>query len=328
MVTVIPQTGSSAGRRCRRGGRGRRRRGCASPARHNLGQDADRDLLRRHGAEVEPGRRLELPEPLLGEGAGPERLQHGAGARGARDQAHVVRAAPERGLERVLVEPAVRRHDDRRPRRHRDGAEVAHHTGIPELRLVRQLRLDDRHREARDGRQAGEGLDHGPAAHEDQGGLRQDGLHEDLESPAAVTGHRVLPHALRAAGERAALADEHQKARLAILERAERFLDRDRLRAAPADPARDRPVPPDQRLRAGLGRGRPLAADDRGDGERFAPSRERLGLGQPVRHAALLPLLSIVRPGRPRARRRPPAPRDVLSQSRRDRGGASRPWPA
>ena len=57
------------------------------------------------------------------------------------------------------------------------------------------------------------------APDQDERGPRQDRLHEDLERPAAVTGHRVLPHALRAAERRAALADQDQEPGLAILER-------------------------------------------------------------------------------------------------------------
>src|SRR5262249_44119731 len=54
----------------------------------------------------------------------------------------------------------------------------------------------------------------------------------------------------------------------------------ERLGAAPADPPGHRAVGPDQRLRSRLGRGRPLAADDGGQGEGLPPPIQLVGYRQ------------------------------------------------
>ena len=66
-----------------------------------------------------------------------EGLDHDAGPRRARDQAHVVRLAPERLLERVLVEPAMGRHHDGGPERHGNRRQVADDAGAREARRRR-----------------------------------------------------------------------------------------------------------------------------------------------------------------------------------------------
>ena len=279
------------------GGRGRGRgrappRARAPATRDDLGQDADRDLLRRDGAEVEPGRGLEPAQTIVRDRARAEGLDHDAGPRRARDQAHVVRLAPERLLERVLVEPAVGRHHDGGPGRQGDRRQVADHAGGREAHRRRRLGLHDGHREVRGGRQAGERLDHRPAADQDERGLRQHRLHEDLEGPAAVTGHRVLPHTVGAAKRRAALADQHQEPGLPVLDGTHRLLDHHRLRAAPADPARHGAIPSDDGLRPRLGRSGALAADHGRQGERHVALEELMRQGEQFcrsRHGSLVP---------------------------------------
>src|SRR4029077_13847430 len=68
-----------------------------------------------------------------------------------------------------------------------------------------------------------------------------------------------------------------------------RFAGHHRLRAGAPDPARHAAVRPDQRLRAGLRRGGPLAPYHRGERKGLATSPELGGQGEQVfRHARAL----------------------------------------
>src|SRR5262245_49123329 len=95
---------------------------------------------------------------------------------------------------------------------------------------------------------------------EDQLRSRQIGLQVDLQRAAAVARHGVVENAFGAAGLAPALAVETDEPRTAVAQRLQRLPDEDRLGARAADPAFDAPVGVDERLGAGLGRGRRLAA--------------------------------------------------------------------
>ncbi len=129
--TVIPQTGSSRTMSSTTGSR-RSWRGCRPPSpgpatRRNraaaadldeLGQDRQRDLLGRLGAEVEPGRCPQRGEPLVTDGrlvAQPLADDAGSGRR--RDKADVGHVARERRPDRLLVPDALARDDDVRAKR-------------------------------------------------------------------------------------------------------------------------------------------------------------------------------------------------------------------
>src|SRR5207245_8709082 len=114
-----------------------------------------------------------------------------------------------------------------------------------------------------------ERLDDGPVADEHEQRLGQIGLHVDLQGAAAVTRHFVLEHALGPARDSTALAVEADEPRPAIAESLERFAHDDGLGAGAADPSLHAPVPANEDLRAGLRRGRRLAAHDRGQRERL-----------------------------------------------------------
>ena len=127
-----------------------------------------------------------------------------------------------------------------------------------------------------------ERLDDRPAAHQDERGLRQDRLDEDLERPAAVTassrtpGRRPAARATRRPGP-----TSDQEPGLAVLERAQRLLD------APRGSAQLPPIQPDTvpscRISAfapGLaevGRSQRTTVATR---EGLAPPRELGGLGR------------------------------------------------
>jgi hypothetical protein len=114
MVTVIPQTGSRA---VAGAADGAARGWAAAAGRRRRATISVRMLTAiSSGVKVEPRRGLQAAESVVGDRPRAERLQHGPGTRRARDQADVLRVAPERLLERVLVEPAVGRHDDGGPR--------------------------------------------------------------------------------------------------------------------------------------------------------------------------------------------------------------------
>ena len=183
-------------------------------------------------------------------------------------------------------------HHDGRPGRQGDGRQVADHADGPKDRRRGRLGLHDGHREVRGSRQTGERLHHRPAADEDERGLRQHRLHEDLEGPAAVTGHRILSHTVGATKGRAALADQHQEPGLPVLDGTHRLLDHDRLRAAPADPARHGAIPSDDGPRPRLCRSRALAADNGRQGERHVALEELMSQGEQFcrsRHGSLVP---------------------------------------
>ena len=116
---------------------------------------------------------------------------------------------------------------------------------------------------------------------------RQIGLHVDLQRAAAVARHGVVENAFGAAGLTPALAVEPDQARSAVAQRLQRLADEDRLSARAADPAFDAAVGVDEGLGAGLGRGRRLAPDHRGQDERLAPTLEiRRDVDQRLSHDA------------------------------------------
>ena len=242
----------------------------------DLGEDAHRDLLRRHGADVEPRRRLQAPDPILGQLPPPQALDDGGRPLAARDEADVPRSCSEHPFQRLLVRVAVRGDHDRRLRPQRQPCQL----------LAHRVRADHGHGEVGGPSEGGEALDDGPVTHQDQRWLREERLHVDLQRAAAVARHAVRSDALGPARDRAALADQRDQPRLAITERVQGLADHDRLRARPAHPAGEAPVAADERLGARLGRGRPLASDHGGQGERLAPLPQLDGEGEEIlRHA-------------------------------------------
>src|SRR6266542_5621784 len=238
----------------------RRRRLAGAAHLDDLGEYAPRDLLRGHGADVEPRRRLQAPDPILGQLPPPQALDDDGRPLAARDEADVSRSCYEHPFQRLLVRVAVRGDHDRRLRAQRQ----------PRKLLARRVRADHGHGEVGGPSESGEGLDDGSVTHQHPQRLREERLHVDLQRAAAVARHGVRGDALGPARGRAALADQRDQARLAITERVQGLAHHDRLRARPAHPAGEAAVAADERLGARLGRGRTLAPDHGGQGERLA----------------------------------------------------------
>jgi len=81
----------------------------------DLREDRDGDLLWRNGTEIEPRRRLQAPDPILGQLPPPQALDDGGRPLAARDEADVPRSCSEHPFQRLLVRVAVRGDHDRRP---------------------------------------------------------------------------------------------------------------------------------------------------------------------------------------------------------------------
>src|SRR5262249_16712501 len=124
--------------------------------------------------------------------------------------------------------------------------------------------------EAGDGSEGGEALDDRSLADEHELRLREIRLHIDLQRATAVARHAVFDHAFRPAGRTRAFPVEPDETWATVAERAEGFADDHGLGAGAADPSPQAAVLTDQDLRAGLRRGRRLAADDRGQRKRLA----------------------------------------------------------
>ncbi len=177
-----------------------------APVLDDLGEDADGDLVRAHRADVEPGGRLEPREALEAHAGLAQALDDPGRPAAAGDQAHVAGVRREDLLQCVLVGVGVRGDDHRR---------VARDAGATELRrgLVGAERED---RVLGGAGERGQRLDHRPVTHENEHGVREIGLHVDLQRAAAVARHRVLDHARRAAGTAGAFADEPDQPRPAV----------------------------------------------------------------------------------------------------------------
>ncbi len=224
-------------------------------------------------------------------------LDDGGCAPAAGHQAHVPRPGAERELQSLLVSGPVRRDDDGAGRPERMAAQ----------RLAGRPGREQGDREVGRAAERGQRLDDGTVPDHEQQGLRHERLHVDLECAATVARHRVRHDAFGAAGNDPTFADQTDQARLTVAQGLEGLAQHDRFGASASDPARHGSVGPNERLGPGLGRGRPLAADDGGERKRLAGVTQRHRQGQDVL-----------------AHRRTPLP---VTRSRRARGAASRPSP-
>ena len=241
----------------------------------DLGEDADGNLVWAHRADVETGGRLEPREALEGHAGLAQALDDPGRPAAAGHQAHVAGVRREDPLQRVLVGVGVR--GDHHRRVPRDAGTIERGGGLFGA-------------EREDGVLGGaskrcQRLDHRPVTHENQHGVREAGLHVDLQRAAAVARHRVLDHARRAAGTARAFADEPDQSRPAVLDGRQGFTDDDRLRARAADPAGDRAVGAHERLGPRLGGRRRLAPDHRRQRERLAAALEIRGEREQLVHS-------------------------------------------
>ena len=210
-----------------------------------LGQDRQRDLLGRLGAEVEPGRRAQGRQPLVGHArlvAQPRPDDRGPGRR--RDEPDVGRVAGERRGQRLLVPDALGGDDDRR----RDARIEPRDVGADDDPLGAREgvgvgdRIEDRDAPAGGRAEADERRGDRRRAGHPQDRCRQMRFHVDLQRAPRMTGHDQLDHAVAAAALARDVLREPEQPRLAVDERPERLADDHRLGARAADPALDRAV--------------------------------------------------------------------------------------
>ena len=264
------------------------RRGRTAAHGDHLGDDADRDLLRRLGGDREADRRAHLGErrgrrPLI---ARPR--QHRRHLAAAADQAHVAGLPPDGVPQRHEIGAvAAGQNGDERPARHlrQDAREIVRDAHAPHARReaggleVARPVVHHGHLESQPRAEVGHLAAHVPRAEHQQGIGRTDHLDEDAGAAAA---HH--PQGVRALfGEAVFLLDPP-----ALADRLAGVLDDQGLEGAPPD-AEDRlALLGDDHLGPEVTRRRALAADDRrhGDGAAGAQQPDHLFVEDEVHRAA------------------------------------------